>query len=89
MKHGLEFSWSGLIAYTGTVFFVGWIASAGFFQVAGHWQTAKTLQTVETKTIPALKSAGGCQERRAQVLSGQIDADLPNCPSIKRFPAAK
>lgn len=92
IKHGLEFSWAGLVAWTGTAFFVGWISSAGFFQVAGHWQTASQLQHIETKTIPAIKSIAGCQEKRASVLSGQSADDLPNCPSIRsapRVPSAK
>lgn len=92
MKHGLEFTWGGLVAYTGAIFFVGWISSAGYFQVAGHWQTANQLKHVETQTIPALKSLGGCQQRRADVLAGNVAAPLPNCPSIRsapRVPSAK
>lgn len=92
MKHGLEFTWGGLVAYTGAIFFVGWISSAGYFQVAGHWQTANQLKHVETQTIPAIKSIAGCQEKRASVLSGQSDDSLPNCPSIRsapRVPSAK
>lgn len=88
MRHALEFTWSGIIAYTGAVFFIGWIASAGYFQVAAHWKTAAQLQHIETKTIPAIKSIAGCQEKRAQILSGQVMElrGIPNCPSIKTAP---
>lgn len=83
MKGGVEFSWAGLVGYTGAILFLGWIASAGYFQVAKHWDQTAALKIDQTKVIPALKSIAGCQEYRDKILSGQIAARLPNCPSVR------
>lgn len=84
MKHGFEISWQGAVGLAGAMFFSGWIASAGYFQVANHWDQANKLHVEETKTIPALKSLAGCQERRADVLAGSVidERGIPNCPSL-------
>jgi len=73
---------ASFISAMGVAFVAGAIATIVYYQVPHLWTQQKALQTVETKTIPALKSLAGCQEKRAAVLAGQVDADLPNCPSI-------
>lgn len=83
---------ASFVSALGVAFFAGALATMAYYQVPHLWTEQKVLQTVQTKTIPALKSLAGCQEKRATVLSGQSDDILPNCPSIRsapKVPAAK
>lgn len=78
VDHGITL-WSKL----GAMFILGWLASSAYHATNTADKAVVQLKTVETKTIPTLKSVLGCQERRADVLAGNIDSNLPTCPSAK------
>lgn len=79
------------ISALGMAFFFGVISTIFYYNIPHLWQDQKELVTVQTKTLPALASVAGCQEKRAHLLAGeQTWVDL-NCPSVRsvRVPPAE